>query len=208
MSFIKEYKNALSLSLCNSIIEKLEEENCLHQGKNADNELNLEVKKTFDFHIDIEVIQKNEFWKNMNKTLMDMSVMYMNKYLFEYIGPEILQSKSVEQTKRRLGSMFREGLRISGIQIQKYTPGCYFKPHVDDVPEGPRRMVAGIIYLNDVDINDGGSTRFYNGHEIQPEMGKILFFPSTWTYLHQGTELKKGLKYIITIFAISTTTET
>jgi hypothetical protein len=89
------------------------------------------------------------------------------------------------------------------MMIQKYTPGGYFKPHVDDLPDGPRRMVAGIIYLNDVDVRNGGSTRFYNGREIQPEMGKIVLFPSTWTYLHQGTELKNGLKYIITTFAIT-----
>jgi len=35
-------------------------------------------------------------------------------------------------------------------------------------------------------------------------VGKIAFFPATWNYIHQGTELKNGVKYIISSFIYST----
>jgi hypothetical protein len=207
MSFIKEYKNVIPPLLCSFIIDKLEEEQLMGEGRLGDGRVDHNIKKCFDYKISDEIVQNSEFWKETNTFLMDLFAKYMQKYLLEYVGPEIFQLKSIEQTKQRLNSVFHGDLKISGMQIQKYIPGCYFKPHVDDIPLGPRRMVAGILYLNDVDVKDGGSTRFYNGREIQPEIGKIVLFPSTWTYLHQGTELKNGLKYIITTFAINPKTE-
>jgi hypothetical protein len=43
-------------------------------------------------------------------------------------------------------------------------------------------------------------TEFLNGKKIKPEPGKIVFFPTTWTYAHRGQPIEKGNKYIVTGF--------
>lgn len=59
------------------------------------------------------------------------------------------------------------------------------------------RAIAFIWYLNDVDI--GGETEFFNGKiKIKPEVGKLLLFPSLWTYPHSGLIPLSSDKYIIT----------
>ena len=52
--------------------------------------------------------------------------------------------------------------------------------------------------MNDVEKDSGGTTDFSCGKIIQPKAGKIIFFPSTWTYYHRGKTLEKGVKYIAT----------
>lgn len=78
----------------------------------------------------------------------------------------------------------------------------FFGPHID-VEIGNKeheRMMAIIIYLNDVE--EGGETQFYTPLEygIKPQKGKILVFPSTWRYLHAGVPSTSNDKYILTCF--------
>ena len=50
-------------------------------------------------------------------------------------------------------------------------------------------------YLNDVEI--GGETDFIN-FKIKPTTGKLVIFPSTWTYPHCANIPISNDKYIIT----------
>ena len=59
--------------------------------------------------------------------------------------------------------------------------------------DGPRYLTF-IWYLNTV---DEGWTQFFNGNQVAPRQGRLLIFPSTWTYIHQGYPPKQT-KYIIT----------
>jgi len=91
---------------------------------------------------------------------------------------------------------FSEGnVDMTGLQIQRYKVGDHFDWHCDSL-SGVGRIFAFIIYLND----NNGCTEFLNGKQVKPESGKIVFFPTTWTYPHRGQELKVGTKYIITGF--------
>lgn len=68
----------------------------------------------------------------------------------------------------------------------------------DSYGKGAARFISYIWYLNDV---DGGETEFINGYRIRPEVGKLVFFPSTWTYIHRGISPPPGTKkYICTGF--------
>ena len=51
-----------------------------------------------------------------------------------------------------------------------------------------------------MDDDQGGGTKFSYEHIIKPTAGKILLFPATWTYVHEGCEVLKGKKYIVTCF--------
>ena len=60
-------------------------------------------------------------------------------------------------------------------------------------------VFAFMTYLNDVEIENGGSTYFshYDLH-IQPTKGTTLIWPAEWTHAHKGSILRSGIKYIIT----------
>jgi hypothetical protein len=48
-------------------------------------------------------------------------------------------------------------------------------------------------------VNEGGETEFFNGRiKIKPEKGKLLLFPSTWTFMHKGNTPISSNKYIVT----------
>ena len=78
----------------------------------------------------------------------------------------------------------------SGYQIVRYSgdAGDKFDWHQDYITDdsygkGASRYLSYIWYLNTV---DGGETEFINGFQVKPEVGKLLIFPSTWTYIHRG----------------------
>ena len=56
------------------------------------------------------------------------------------------------------------------------------------------RELTYILYLNDV---DEGWTQFYNGNQVSPRAGRVIIFPATWTYIHQGYPPKQT-KYLMT----------
>jgi hypothetical protein len=59
-----------------------------------------------------------------------------------------------------------------------------------------RRFLVFFLYLNDV--AEGGETEFPDlDLTISPECGKLLVFPSIWTYLHRGNVPISNDKYIL-----------
>jgi hypothetical protein len=93
----------------------------------------------------------------------------------------------------------------SGYKIKSYSGdnGDRFDWHQDycsDDSYGPgaSRYLSYIWYLNNV---EGGETEFVNGFSVKPEVGKLLIFPSTWTYIHRGKTPPPGTtKYICSGF--------
>lgn len=88
---------------------------------------------------------------------------------------------------------------VQSMQIQHYVKneGHYIK-HVDGIDTN--RILAFIWYLNDVDV--GGETCFYNDTKneirIKPEMGKLIIFPTGYTFIHSGMTPLSNDKYILT----------
>jgi hypothetical protein len=76
----------------------------------------------------------------------------------------------------------------------------YFKSHVDQTAGGNvSRVLAIIMYLNDVEI--GGETEFITHNiKITPRQGKVLIFPCTYLFPHQGNMPISDDKYIATAF--------
>ncbi len=102
-------------------------------------------------------------------------------------------------------------------QGQRYAPGQEFKPHTDTFNPGGadyfvhcadqgQRTWTAMLYLNEPE--DGGATRFKAiGKTIRPETGKLLLWnnllldgrPNDAT-VHQGMKVRKGVKYIVTLW--------
>lgn len=83
------------------------------------------------------------------------------------------------------------------VRIKKYLKGSgdEFKTHVDvsDHASAARFAIA-ILYLND---NDGLTTFPNLGVGVKPEAGKVVIFPPTWMYPHNGKSPTDHNKYIM-----------
>jgi hypothetical protein len=144
------------------------------------------------------------------------------------VGTELKNTTDVLLQRRDLVTTFYEGVRkvhveytkhMSGIrkscgiryldmgyptlpQIQRTDKGGHFDWHSDMADAN--RLLAVILYLNDIDEENGGSTEFNSGRKVQPERGKVIIFPVTHLHLHKGNTILNGpSKYIITIFIVN-----
>jgi hypothetical protein len=86
----------------------------------------------------------------------------------------------------------------TGYQIQRYEPGSGYRWHNDDnVPVSQeQRSMTFIWYLNTVE--EDGYTEFVDGTKVRAKEGRIVIFPSGWTFLHRGYPPKNQRKYICT----------
>ena len=97
--------------------------------------------------------------------------------------------------KKHLNDINKDGLLSSlmlrdvatGPQIQMTSKGGFFNWHSDY--SDPTRLLAVILYLNDIDEENGGSTEFNSGRKVQPERGKVIIFPVTHLHLHKGNTI-------------------
>mmetsp|Transcript_57075 Transcript_57075/g.144889 ORF Transcript_57075/g.144889 Transcript_57075/m.144889 type:complete len:465 (-) Transcript_57075:234-1628(-) len=91
-------------------------------------------------------------------------------------------------------------------RLSKYHPSDRFEKHVDTCFQRSYDLTSMLtvnIYLNDG--FGGGSTRFYfNDHDsadftVDPEAGTCLLFrqPPGHSYVHDGEEVRSGLKYLL-----------
>ena len=91
-----------------------------------------------------------------------------------------------------------------GIKIQKYNPDeCYSKLHCESMGKDLDRVLAWMIYLNDV--TDGGETEFPSqDKKFQPRCGDLLIWPAHFTHPHRGIASKTQVKYIATGWTVYT----
>ena len=95
-------------------------------------------------------------------------------------------------------SLFQGGYD-SSYSLLKYLPGTVgYTWHNDFMwddfsPRNGVRTVTWLFYLNKC---DGGETEFHWGRKITPETGKLVFFPSCWTFVHRGLPINSGEKYL------------
>ena len=89
---------------------------------------------------------------------------------------------------------------LEQFRIKKYnTSGDErFDEHVDVTDhESCLRGIAFLFYLND---NDGNTIFPRHGLNIKPVSGKVIVFPPTWEYPHQGLAPKSNPKYIMSTY--------
>jgi len=126
-----------------------------------------------------------------------------DKYLFDELSSNINAYMSRLRDKYGGDVILMNNIRDTGYHIQVYKAGVgKYSYHQDSCytlsgSTYQTRILTFIWYLNTVD--EGGETEFFKGKiKIKPERGKLLIFPSTWTYLHQGNIPISNDKYIIT----------
>jgi hypothetical protein len=190
---IVEYENACPDELCDQFIRQwvTPKENTMLKFHRGDNKFE-ENKTSKDLAFD----GRNQEHVAMNNRYHHMLQSVKNKYA------DILLEKNLDKHGYDGGPyLFRNTIRNStqsDVIIQKSEVGQYYNWHYD---YNPSRLLTCILYLNDMEDDAGGCTEFTCGRIVKPTKGKVLIFPATINYIHRGTIVKKGSKYIITTFS-------
>ena len=145
-------------------------------------EVNTELKNTTDV-----LLQRRDLVTTFYEGISKVFVEYTNH---------------MSDINRSCGILYLDPGFVSKPQIQRTDKGGHFGWHSDYTD--PEQRLAVIVYLNDIDEENGGSTEFNSGRKVQPERGKVIIFPVTHLHLHKGNTILNGpSKYIITIFIIN-----
>ena len=180
--FIMEIPGAASQEFCEALIAKYELDNRAGtsrigpQGtydKTVRDSTNLEMNLLADWHREVDELR---------------GMIYSRL-------PNYLDNIHVAKTH----SMF-EGGYDSSYTMMKYVPGSVgYTWHNDFMYDdfsknGGVRTITWLFYINDG--YEGGETEFHWGRKIKPEQGKLVLFPSCWTFVHRGNPVTAGTKYL------------
>lgn len=177
-------QNTLSSDFCQHVIEKFEQDERKGPGLVGTLGVQTNLKRSTDLNISNLLEWREE-----------------DRVFFNCLNEQL---KNYEQHYNRVpGQVYYPNLGLeyemidSGYQIQRTLPGEFYAWHSDAWVKPPYiRTITYLWYLNDV--HEDGYTEFSEGTRIQPETGKLLLFPATWTYVHRGYPPKSETKYIVT----------
>ena len=190
----KEYPNALSPELCEYIINKFNTDtDHQHQGTLGLNVVNTDIKQSIDLYIN-EWSDEDEEWNDIKNIFYDCLQHYFPQYI-----------NHLKSLHHGFSPFVTTNIMDTGYQIQQTKPGEFYDWHNDNnIVEyfinnhDVHRHLTYIWYLNTIPEEDDGYTEFVDGTRVQPEVGKLLFFPATWTYYHRGVAPQNITKYICT----------
>ena len=184
--YIWEKPNALTDEFCDHLVQKFEDDpgNDVYNGIIGMGYADPDTKETFDLSI-----SRSQYWKTEDNTVCTNVGELVNEY-FDYVKESVPNSQARNAIVK---------ISDTGYQIQKYLPNKgFYTWHHDyrfEIDQGSR-ILTFIYYLNTVE--EGGETEFTNGIKIKAEKGKVVLFPSLWTYAHRGCIPYSGNKYILT----------
>ena len=170
MEFIYTKNNSINKLLCKNLISTFEQTPNKYEGRQT-TEFRLEKDKRYDIY---------------------------DKILFEELSKNFKEYKSLIENKVDVFSQEGE-IKDNGFLLQKYIKNKgYCEFHNDSYNETKKcvRILTYILFLNDV--NEGGEIEFGDKDLIvKPEAGKLLIFPSIWTYSYKQNQPISNDKYII-----------
>ena len=180
--YIYIVKNALSLDLCNEILnEFVNSDEWADTVVGTDGVLNKNIRNCQTIVISYpEVIQQN---KDIRHALDNSIFNGASKCIKEYNNK--FPHCRIEED--------------SGYELLKYPEGCFYTEHTDSFKARPRAVSCSFI-LND--NFEGGEFAFFNREiKYKLEKGDALLFPSNFMYPHEVMPVTKGTRYsIITWF--------
>jgi predicted 2-oxoglutarate/Fe(II)-dependent dioxygenase YbiX len=199
--FINIQHGLFSEDLCDEIIETLETDygdSWVRSGVNHP-KINPEKYNEVDYVSSDVVVEdvrtSEEIW--LSNLPLSQKIKSMDNKIFEQITHGA--HKYVDQY------LHLQFTYDEGYSILKYSEGCVFKEHIDELYandnkgtelEGINRKVSCSVQLND-DFEDGGLSFFNNSVKIEQKKGTGIFFPSNWMYPHQALPVTKGTRYAL-----------
>jgi hypothetical protein len=183
--FLYRKEKVLSPELCKSFIDAFEASDEKRPGilYGADSSSSTDSKKSTDITFDPRYLQ-HPIWGPLLINIVDV----IEKGQRDYIDRHSLAMSKVDPFQ--ISPLFN---------MQKYEPGeGFYGWHCERASNKyGGRVLVWIIYLNTV--TDRGETEFYYQHHFESaEEGKLVIWPSDWTYLHRGIPSPSQTKYILT----------
>ena len=172
-----------STAICDDLISYFEKNKVMHRQGSLASGQNLSSKNSIDINMSPKqlLLPENDLFNNYFRSLFLCYLDYLDQWPFL--------------------KEFAKEMHIGRFNLQRYQENQHFmKVHSERLSISTlHRLFAWMTYLNDVDIEDGGSTIFtHYDLEIQPRKGLTLIWPAEWTHAHKGSVINKNQKYIIT----------
>ena len=187
-NYILEISNFVSPELCNEIVQRFENDTRKkyypvfytvggkkYEGGKFSKEI--VMKEHREYEDLIQIMYKIQF-EAYNKYMEHLSVNFQHLNKNEYVHPYMREINSDRKIQV-----------VGGLVIHKIDKGELYSWHHDQDWENNKNFVQTIIYLNTLEEHEGGCTEFVNGRKVKPEIGKILIYPTNWTFLHKGNKV-------------------
>ena len=189
---IIEIDDMMPKEKCKQIIQKFEKDSKKYPGRTIGG-VNPKLKVSTDLYMDD---RDGSEWKNETDYVINVIGLSMCEYM--------KRISKIDKTRKNndIGELVNciRSTNFTNPIIQKTSANVGFFGWHTDFNLDNERILAIILYLNDVKEEDGGSTEFNSGRKIQPKIGKVLIFPADLLHLHKGNMLTNGSKYIVTSF--------
>jgi predicted 2-oxoglutarate/Fe(II)-dependent dioxygenase YbiX len=182
---LKDYicivKNALSLSLCDEILDEFKNSDEWVDTIVGSGKVEKQIRNCETIIISFpQVIQKNsDIRHKLDNAIFDSAAKCIQKYNNKFPHCRIEED--------------------SGYELLKYPEGCFYTEHTDSFKKRPRAVSCSFIVNDDF---EGGEFAFFNRKlKYKLEKGDALMFPSNFMYPHEVMPVTKGTRYsIITWF--------
>ena len=170
--FVYVKDNVISKKICNDIINRYEEDNRKQHGMVGIGSDKKVVDSDLKTSIDL-LISEHEEWKDID----DILCYTVTDMIQEYIDYSYTFFNKLSPRPRPFHGV---GFTDSGYIVKGYDPGGDFHWHDDFAlsETGNVRMIAMLIYLNDIGIGGGGYTEFISGKKVRPSAGSCLLYTS------------------------------
>lgn len=178
--FIRIYDDVLSAEFCADVIRRFEASPHRFEGMciSADNQREMDRAHKVTTELDIS---HDSTWQDIDDVLKRNYIEYINRYAEEF--PDI--------------SAIAGQLSSEVFRLKKYEVGGFFDWHIDCVGPEFHRVLAIQFYFNDV--HEGGETEFeFQALKVKPVRGRLVIFPTVWTYRHRGARVVSNEKYVCT----------
>jgi hypothetical protein len=200
MDLIYEIENALPKEICDIIIDRYKKDPRKEQSKvGSDGIVKENVRKST-----VLPFSDVNGWKDVDNIICDVIGRGLNKYI-DHVK-HVLTKNGTDDNNVIKDSiyMYLKELTDEGYFIQEYKMGGFYNWHIDTMHKRVKpRAVSFVLYLNTLEPDEGGCTEFAFGNSVKPEAGKLLIFPSDWTYVHRSAVVKKPVsKYTIGTWAV------
>jgi predicted 2-oxoglutarate/Fe(II)-dependent dioxygenase YbiX len=180
--YIYIIKNALSLNLCDEILNEFKNsDEWIDTIIGSNGEVNKQVRSCQTIGISCpQVIQKNNKLRHkLDNAIFDGASKCIKEYNAKF------SQCSIEED--------------SGYELLKYPEGCFYIQHVDSFKARPRAVSCSFILNDDF---EGGEFAFFDRElKYKIDKGDAIMFPSNFMYPHEIMPVTKGIRYsIITWF--------
>lgn len=196
--YILEIPNFVSPELCNEIVRRFENDT---RKKNVPVYYIARGKKHTAGKLSKELIMaEHKEYEHLIQPICDLFFQVYDKYIEHLdINFKHLNNDDVAHPYMREVHSEKDVKIVSGFVLHKINKGESYSWHHDQMWKSGSNFIQMIVYLNTLEEDEGGCTEFINGRKVKPEIGKVLVYPRSWTFLHRGNKiLGNKPKYICT----------